>query len=268
MSRISFIVLANSQRAGSTLVQRILNQRRNLFVWGERGDFLPNFADTEQEALLFSADSAALREVYLPLKSTHGVSLDALKRMQNLSPDGATIRAATEAGLREYGRVFHRLPAYDEVGFKVVRATGRDVDLCCRAWPDAVKLLVFREPGAVYCSLPKTWRDAHNISPEVFSNQWIESACQFLEYSHSRKNCYLIDYDGLVRGGRSRSRLLLLADLELHEIESVLAFRLNPTLAQERASEEAVSKVRARCYETYKNIRHFSELIEEHTPPP
>lgn len=254
MSRITFIILANSQRAGSTLVQRILALRPNLFIWGESGEFLPSFAAIEDEAILFSNDSAPLRDVYVPMKSTKNVPADALARMQNLTPEPGIVRAAVEAGLREYGRVLHRMPGYDEVGFKAVRATARDVELCCRAWPHANKLLLFREPGASYGSLPTTWRVAHDISPASFSARWTASAAAFLNRSSGEDSCHLIDYDSLVQRQESYHCLLNIADLAPQDVEPVLGLRLNSTPQSERACEGEINYVRSECGELYREL--------------
>jgi hypothetical protein len=108
--------------------------------------------------------------------------------------------------------------------------------------------------------LPKSWRDAYNISPDTFSASWTASGEAFLTYAHNNNNCHLIDYGGLVEGGQSLSRLIRLADLDLPELEPVLALRLNSTPQAERASDNDAAYVRANCADLFDRLRSQSEL--------
>jgi hypothetical protein len=146
------------------------------------------------------------------------------------------------------------LPGYDEVGFKTVKATRRDVELCCRAWPHATKLLLFREPGATYGSLPEGWREAYDITPTDFSAKWNSSAAAFLDHAREHKDCHLIDYDSVVRKEASLSLLLKVANLDPSDAEAVLALRLNSTPERERASEADISFVQSRCHDLYARL--------------
>lgn len=258
-SDLQFILLANSQRSGSTLVQRILNQRQDLFMWGENGSFLDAFLGLHANALAYSRDSAPLRAVFHAAKSTAGVPDAVLARMQNLSPDEPVLEEAMLASLREYVSTMLAHPRFQSVGFKYVNAEEAHARLCVRAWATVPVLLVLREPGAAFGSLPAQWRAAASLTPDAFAARWAKSATAFLELARADMRFHLIEYEGLVGGGASYRRLLATAGIGAEQARPALELRLNPTAKSERASPEEVEYVTRVCRATYEAVKAYAD---------
>jgi hypothetical protein len=256
---VKFIVLGNSQRCGSTLVQRIINRGDQSFVWGETGAFLANFADIKASGELFSRDSRRLREVFLEKKSTQGLDPDVLALMQNLSPSEQVLDRAVLAGLRQFVETLYAHERYKNIGFKVTTADSRQVDLCRKAFPQAKLLLLAREPGAVYASMPAPWRAEAYNQPDAFAIRWILSAGDFIKQA-ANSSCLLIDYDDLVAKGASYARLLLAAELNCVAAQPALDLKLNSTAPIDRAPQWQVDHVSRVCASTYEAFQRQASM--------
>lgn len=224
------IISALTQRTGSTLVQRIFNCRKNTLIWGEHGGIVSEFIRIQDLASHFSTHSEDEKLAFFQNGS------DPNQWTANMTPDVPYIEDAVEQAVKAlFNQMYIQYrDTHDRIGFKEVRYGRRELMLLQKCYPNAVIILLVRNPIDIWRSETAYWEG----DVEQFGQIWNERAKQYRELVDELPHAHLIRYEDIV--GRNETTLQLLSKLarvSLDEIQQVLSIRLNSTRSSRPQAE-------------------------------
>ncbi|MDF2653079.1 MAG: hypothetical protein K0Q73_8884 [Paenibacillus sp.] len=227
---MDIIISAVTQRTGSTLVQRIFNARNQTLIWGEHGGIVSDFLIIRKLAVHFSNFGKPEKDAFF------AGGKDANTMTANMSPDFEYIEDGIVQSLKELFHVMYSQyrDTHDRIGFKEVRYGKQEIQLLKQCYPNAVIVLLVRNPIHIWKSETIYWSG----KVERFCNDWNIRSSEYWELNNPDERIFLMRYEDIVR--RDHKTLLLLselADVGLTEVSKVLNINLDSTSTDRPASD-------------------------------
>ncbi len=237
---IGLMILAANHRAGSTLLQRICNSRKETLIWGEHNALLRHFAGIYHDAAKFSLASKPERDNYFAQDENPNLWI------ASMCPELEYAERAVVASARALLRAFFSQSAegHDLIGFKEVQYGRSELELLRKCYPEAQILLLVRNPLHTWRSTPPDWYP----SLDDWIEKWNGRVKCFRDYA-GEPNCHLIRYEDLIRQDEKTMRIVAdAARISRRQIELVLANKIGASLKTEL--EPAVrDEIADRCRE-------------------
>jgi hypothetical protein len=215
---VHMIVAAAAHRSGSTLLQRICNIRKETLIWGEHGGLLNEFVTIFTWLRYFSENSVSERAAFF--ENGH----DPNQWIANMTPE---LKYVERAVVRSIRTLMAELYApyrkdYDRIGFKEVRYGREALELFRKCFPEAVILLLVRNPV-------DTWASSSDWYEHIgdFAGKWNNNAAYFLEMAERDPHAHLITYENLAnRERKTLDTVSRIAQVPRKEMEATLACKL------------------------------------------
>jgi hypothetical protein len=198
--RSPVFIYAASWRTGSTLLQRIVNASKDIFVWGEPA-FLP-----EVRNLYERAESYLNKVTWSRKTAFHS---DAGKWAAVISPPPERLKTATRAFFEELYQEETENFGMKRWGFKEVRSNAvANMCLLKNLYPDCKFLFLVRDPYDTYRSMKGKKFHANFREPMEPVIVWRDNVTEFLEDTAIGKNALLIRYEDLTSITKDNNALL------------------------------------------------------------
>lgn len=222
---INLIILSATQRAGSTLLQRICNTRRGTLIWGEHGGMLAHFCDIYWCAAYFSSVGGLERDAYFQQGENPNVWIASMS--PELSYARRAIIHSARALLNTYYSQYRE--GRDILGFKEVAYGRSELELLRRCYPEAHILCLVRHPFHTWRSTPRSWCP----SLDRWTTKWNEVVKCFRDFTESDGRSHLIRYEDLIRQEAGvMDSLAKAAKVTPEQVASVLAHKIGSNNAE------------------------------------
>ncbi|MDX8343975.1 sulfotransferase [Rossellomorea sp. YZS02] len=240
------MISAVTQRTGSTLVQRIFNERKNTLIWGEHFGALTDFHNIYKNTTAFYNRHKGTRKLYFKNEDT-GISTSCLM------PDMSYIEKAMQTSVRTFINELYaeKRNSYDKIGFKEVRYGKEELNLFRKCFPNTPIILLVRNPIDIRKSMNgSAW--SRNENPfNQFVNEWNSRAKDYYELSQKDPNMYLIKYEDILERKPNALRIISkLGDLSINQINNVIGKKISSTSTEIPQIQE--KRIRDICGETMK----------------
>jgi hypothetical protein len=215
---INIIISSVTQRTGSTMLQRIINTRKENLIWGEHNFFVSDFVRVYKKLLTYSNDNHNERKRYFSNNE------DPNTWIARMSPEVDFLNEAIIKSLRVFLDELYSKGKYNNreiVGVKEVNYGREELVLLRKCYPEAIFLLLFRNPINIWESLINcSWYDG-NI--ETFVSKWHGRTSEYLQLLKVDKNSKLIRYEDIVSRDKVTLDLIsIYAKISHSQIENVL----------------------------------------------
>lgn len=219
---MDIVISAATHRSGSTLLQRMFNARPGTLVWGEHGGVVSDFVSILEKVRHFSVHSEGEKEQFFgsPDRPDSWTA--------NMTPDPPYVERATQAALRAFCRMLYDQyrHTHDRIGFKEVRYGKAELELLRSCYPEALLVLVVRNPVHVWKSESGYWD-----SPEQFAEIWNAHALEYATLAEQQDGrVHLFRYEDVA--GRRPETMALLSELTgvaQARLARILEAKLNST---------------------------------------
>ncbi|MCA1059077.1 sulfotransferase [Rossellomorea aquimaris] len=243
---MDIMISAVTQRTGSTLVQRIFNERKQTLIWGEHFGVLTEFNKIYNNTTAFYNRHKGTRDIYFKQEDT-GVSISCLM------PDMPYIEKAMQSAVRTFINELYseKRNSYDKIGFKEVHYGREELHLFRKCFPQTPIILLVRNPIDIRKSMNgKSW--SKNENPfNKFLNEWNNRSREYYELAQKDPNMYLFKYEDIINRKPATLQLLSkLGDLSINQITNVLGKKISSTSTEIPQAQE--KKIREVCGETMK----------------
>jgi Sulfotransferase family len=243
---VDLLISAVTQRTGSTLVQRIFNERKQTLIWGEHIGALTEFSKIYNNTTAFYNRHKGTRDLYFKNEDT-SISISCLM------PGLPYIERAMQSAVTTYINELYaeKRNMYDLIGFKEVRYGKGELELFRKCFPHTPILLLVRNPIAIRKSMNgKSW--SRNENPfNQFLNEWNTRAREYYELAAKDSKMYLLRYEDIVnQKPEAMNTLCMLGNLSPKQINDVLGKKISSSSSEIPA--EQARKIRAACGETMK----------------
>lgn len=193
-------IYAASWRTGSTLLQRIINASKDIFVWGEPA-FLP-----EVRNLYERAESYLNKVTWSRRTALHS---NAGKWAAVISPPPERLKRATKAFFKGLYQEETENFGMKRWGFKEVRSNAvANMCLIKGLYPDCKFLFLVRDPYDTYRSIKGKEFHANFKEPMEPIKVWSNNVTEFLDDTTIGKNALLIRYEDLASITKNNNALL------------------------------------------------------------
>ncbi|MDF2650682.1 MAG: hypothetical protein K0Q73_6487 [Paenibacillus sp.] len=245
---MDIIISAVTQRTGSTLVQRIFNARKQTLIWGEHGGIISEFLRIGVLAGYFSEHGKPEKDAFFK------GGKDTTTWIANMSPDYEYIDNGIIQSVKTLLQVMYSeyREHHDRIGFKEVRYGKQELQLLKRCYPDAIVVLLVRNPIHIWKSETIYWAG----EVKQFCKAWNERTLEYGELQNPDEGIYLLRYEDIVERDEKTLQLLSeLADVQLEAINNVLRIHLNST-SKERSIED-METIRSNCQQGMELLRYL-----------
>jgi hypothetical protein len=207
-------------RAGSTLLQRLVNSDRRVLIWGEpfhKGNFVQCLSDS----LRSFTPNFPPEDNFINSKNFVGSEDHLFRRWTaNLYPEMEALVAAQRAFFQTLYQQPARDRGFERWGIKEVRLTMDHAYYLKWLFPQAKFIFLYRNPYKAYQSC-HTWRNLYLrwpeepvVSPEVFGQAWNDMVSGF-QAGYTAVDGLLIKYEDFCQGDPSVSVLSDYLQLDL-----------------------------------------------------
>lgn len=218
------LLLSAGWRSGSTLLQRLVLQGGEVFVWGEpydRCDLVRRLADSMRAFTgTWPRAQHVVRDIVLPARDW----------VANLYPESSHLVEAHRALFRQLYASPLEGSGFGRWGVKEVRLDADDAAYLQYLFPSARLVLLYRNPYAAYLSYRQfapwydRWPDAQVRTPRQFGEMWSRLVTSFMDHAYAL-GALVVRYEDLVH------------DRSVQEqVGQHLGCRIDPSVVDVRAS--------------------------------
>jgi hypothetical protein len=248
---LQLVVLSANHRAGSTLLQRICNARKETLIWGEHGGALRYFAGVFRSVAYCAWAGTRERDEYFRQGENPNLWIGIM------CPDLDYARRAVVEAARAFLATFYAQyrEGHDLVGFKEVLYGRPEIELLRRCYPKAHLLFLVRHPLNAWKSTPRHW---WYPTLERWMDQWNQAVLCFQEFAAGDDRCHLIRYeDILAREPRTMAVLRETARLSTEQIESVLASKIRGHSETPTTTESEKAAILEHCRDAMQSLGYL-----------
>ncbi|MDQ0058843.1 sulfotransferase [Paenibacillus harenae] len=249
---MDLILSAATHRSGSTLVQRILNARKETLMWGEHLGIIKDFHHIQRKIQAFSKKGELSRKKYF----TSGE--DPNQWLALMTPSAEFVE---QAGIQSTKAFLDTLYSqfsenHDTIGFKEVRYGAKELSILQKCYPDARFILLVRNPLKAWESYPKKWGEYRHVNS--FAKQWNDNVTDYTALAKSNPNAYLIQYEKLIRKEpKTVETLCALAQLTEKELEDVLAQKIRGSSQKKSITAKQAALIKRMCRVNMKRLGYL-----------
>jgi hypothetical protein len=181
------MISSATHRMGSTLTQRIFNARPKTLIWGENGGALTNFLDIYKNIILWSnyATTSGERDNYFNSNENPNTWI------ANIIPELDYSEKVVFGSVRSFYNNLYNSDKHDFIGFKEVRYGKDEIELFKKCYPNAMVILLIRNPIDTYRSLINVNRDWYQ-TVENYMSIWNKRIEEYIKLSETYKDMYLL----------------------------------------------------------------------------
>lgn len=216
---LDLIISAVTHRTGSTLLQRICNERKKTIIWGEHWGIVYNFSKIYKKIQCYSKKGAQVRELYFSEKKPNLWTA-------NLFPEIQYTEKAIISSLKTFFKKLYmdHCQDFDIIGFKEVRYGEAELKLLRKCYPDIPIFLLIRNPIDCWKSLPESWK----IPITQFVDKWTKNTSYYHKLNNKDSNTYLIRYEDIVdKKVKTINMIQSIAKVTKQQYEDVLKYKVH-----------------------------------------
>lgn len=191
---MDIIISAVTHRSGSTLLQRIINSRKENLIWGEHQGVVSDYLDIYKKVRNYSLDYRQERTGYFGSGENPDVWT------ATMTPEFPFVEQAVVESVKAFMNALYSQyrDSHDTVGFKEVRYGEQELKLLRKCYPEAEFLLVVRNPIRTWQSLMncKGW---YKDDVRTTAMKWNRNAGEYLSFAKTDPKSRLIVYENLIR---------------------------------------------------------------------
>lgn len=190
---MEIVISAAAHRSGSTLLQRIVNSRKENLIWGEHQGVVTDFLDIYKKVRNYSLDYRKERSGYFDNGENPNVWT------ATMTPEFPFVEQAVVESVKAFMNALYSQyrDTHDTVGFKEVRYGEQELKLLRKCFPEAEFLLVVRNPIHTWQSLLncKGWYKDDVKSTAI---KWNQNTGGYLSFAETDSKSHLILYENLI----------------------------------------------------------------------
>ncbi|MFC5468072.1 sulfotransferase [Cohnella suwonensis] len=248
---MDIVISAAAHRSGSTLLQRIVNSRKENLIWGEHRGVLTDFLDIYKKVRHYSMDFRRERQAYFESEENPNTWI------ATMTPEHDYVERAMVESVRAFLDSLYAQfrDTHDRIGFKEVRYGELELKLLRKCYPQAAFLLLVRHPVATWRSLVNC-RGWYKEDAAETADRWSRNASGYLSFAEKDSLSHLIRYEDLVAGDPATLRTVAeTAGLSEDRIRDVLGSRIGSTARTgDRIAEEDLAALLERCREPMRRL--------------
>ncbi|WP_027086221.1 sulfotransferase [Cohnella panacarvi] len=255
---MDIIISAAVHRSGSTLLQRIVNSRKENLIWGEHQGVVTNFLDIYKQVRTYSLDYRKERNAYFGSDENPNVWTATMTPEFPFVEQGVveSVRAFLNALYSQYR------DSHDTIGFKEVRYGEQELKLLRKCYPEAEFLLVVRNPIHTWQSLMNC-RGWYKDDVRTTANKWNHNTGGYLALAGSDPKSHLIVYENLIRKDPATlDTVEACAKVPRQQILNVMSHKVGST-SNESISDEDRNVILEICGERMRQLGYLTSEGEE-----
>ncbi len=227
---MDLIISAVTQRTGSTMLQRIFNQRKKTLIWGEHSGVISYFYRAQEAIINFASRFQNQTEAYF----NSGENTN--QWIACMCPENKYANKAIVKSLKTFLDSYYEpyRETHDIIGFKEV-TYGRELLLLRKAYPKAKIMLLVRNPIDIWKSMPKQKLNKRESIEGCINfidmlKQWNNNTSFYIEMNKEDSLVYLIKYEDIIRKDYETLEIISgIGKLTKGEINSVLKKKIGST---------------------------------------
>lgn len=249
---MDLILSAATHRSGSTLVQRILNARKQTLIWGEHMGVIKDFHHIQRKIQAFSKKGELSRKNYF----TSGE--DPNQWLALMTPSAEFVEQASIQSTKAFlDTLYNQFSEnHDTIGFKEVRYGAKELSILQKCYPEAKFILLVRNPLKAWESYPKKWGEYRHV--HAFAKQWNDNVTDYMSISRSNPQASLIQYEKLIgKEAKTVETICQLAQLTQQELDNVLAQKIRGSTQKKTITVKQAAIIKRLCRGNMKRLGYL-----------
>jgi hypothetical protein len=250
---VDIIISAVAHRSGSTLLQRIINSRKENLIWGEHQGVVTSFLDMYKQVRTYSLDYRKERNAYFDSDENPNVWT------ATMTPEFPFVEQAVMESVRAFMNALYSQyrDTHDTIGFKEVRYGEQELRLLRKCYPEAEFLLVVRNPIHTWQSLMNC-RGWYKDDVRTTANKWNRNVGGYLAMAGSDPKSHLIVYENLIRQNEATLNTIeACAKVPRQQMLDVMSHKVGST-ANDTISDEDRSIILEICGERMRQLGYLT----------
>lgn len=248
---MDLIISAVTHRSGSTLLQRIFNARKKTLIWGEHRGIITKFLKIYNDVYYCSEYSRPERKAYFENNE------DPNKWIPNLTPETDYVDQGIIKSIKCFLSTLYSQykETHDTIGFKEVRYSGHELQLLRKCYPEAIFILLIRNPLDTWKSIPPDWHEYNPI--KKFTSTWNQHTEHYLALNQNNDKTFLIRFEDIIEKQTSTLTLISkIAHLPLEKINYILSFKIGSTI-NKQTSRQHKNFIKDKCKKMMELIDYY-----------
>lgn len=250
---MEIIISAATHRSGSTLLQRIVNSRKENLIWGEHQGIVTDFLGIYKKVRNYSLDYRKERSGYFDSGEDPNVWI------ATMTPDFPFVDQAVVESAKAFMNALYSQyrDTHDTVGFKEVHYGEQELKLLRKCFPEAEFLLVVRNPIHTWQSLLNC-RGWYKDDVKTTAIKWNQNTGGYLSFVQTDPNSHLILYENLMnKDNATLSAIEACAKVSREQILEVMSRKVGST-ASDTISDEDKNVILEICGQLMQQLGYLT----------